>query len=545
MRIVHVLLLPIVLLALLACGCTKKDTTPQVGAAIEQALSGKPVASSTAGAWKDVREFYKQRQNKPAWVTDRFTDERAADALIVLRSATDHGLNPADYAEPDIVRLHGEIAALPKDAPNRLEKLAAFETQVTAALLALGRDVALGRTRPNQVVGQWKARRETPDLIGTLSSAVDGDVKTWLDHVRPPHPEYAALQKAYVDLRGQKEKGGWPAVPAGLKPGKSDAGVVALRQRLAASGQLKAEAAANNSQLYDADVQAAVKAFQDLHSIKATGVVDDATRAAMNVSLDERLDQVALNLDRWRWMPDDLGERHFLVNIPYYHLIAREHGKPVMDIRVVVGKQGNETPIFSDEMETVVFSPYWNIPDSIKQGETAPAVMRDPGYLDRNNMEILRGSRRVDPASVDWSNPGELRQLAIRQRPGANNALGHVKFLFPNDFDVYLHDTPADSLFQRQGRAFSHGCIRVEEPEVLATYVLKGYSEWDGARIKNAMYSGDEQHVKLKEKIPVHITYFTAWVDDNGGLHFQPDIYGYDARQKSGAKAPAWGKSAE
>jgi murein L,D-transpeptidase YcbB/YkuD len=216
-----------------------------------------------------------------------------------------------------------------------------------------------------------------------------------------------------------------------------------------------------------------------------------------------------------------------------------------MDIRVVVGKQGNETPIFSDEMEVVVFSPYWNIPDSIKQGETAPAMMRDPGYLDRNNMEILRGSRRVDPASVNWSDPGELRQLAIRQRPGANNALGHVKFLFPNDYDVYLHDTPADSLFQRQGRAFSHGCIRVEEPEVLANYVLEGYSEWDAARIKNAMYSGDERHVKLKEKIPVHITYFTAWVDENGGLHFQPDIYGYDARQKTGSKAPAWGKTAE
>jgi murein L,D-transpeptidase YcbB/YkuD len=545
MRIVHALLLPLVVLALLACGCAQKDTTPQVNTAIEQMVAGKAVSSSTADAWNDVREFYKQRNNKPAWVTDQFTDERAADALMVLRAATDHGLNPADYDEPAIVKMHGEIAALPKDARDRLEKLAAFETRVTAALLALGRDVALGRTRPNEVVGQWKARRQTPDLAGTLASAIDGDVKTWLDKVRPPHPEYAALQKAYVDLRGQKEKGGWATVPAGLKPGKSHAGVVALRQRLAASGQVKGDAATNNSPMYDADVQAAVKTFQDLHSIKATGVVDDATRAAMNVSLDDRLAQVALNLDRWRWMPDDLGDRHFMVNIPHYHLVAREHGKPVMDIRVVVGKRGNETPIFSDEMETVVFSPYWNIPNSIKQGETAPAVMRDPGYLDRNNIEILRGSRRVSPASVDWSNPAELRQLAFRQRPGANNALGHVKFLFPNDFDVYLHDTPADSLFQRQGRAFSHGCIRVEEPEVLASYVLQGYSEWDGARIKNAMHSGDERHVKLKEKIPVHITYFTAWVDENGGLHFQPDIYGYDARQKSGSKAPEWGKTAE
>jgi murein L,D-transpeptidase YcbB/YkuD len=529
MRIVHALLLPLVVLALLACACAKQDTTPQISSAIEQTIAGTPVSAATADAWKEVREFYKQRNNAPAWVDDKFTDERATDALNVLRSAVDHGLNAADYDEPAIVAMHAEIAAMPKDAPNRLEKLAAFEARVTSALLSLGRDVALGRTRPNETVGQWKPRRQSPDLAGTLAKAVDGDVKGWLDSVRPPHEEYAALQQAYVDLRGQKEKGGWPAVPAGLKPGKSHAGVVALRQRLAASGELKGDV---NSQLYDEEVTAAVKAFQDLHSIKATGIVDEATRSVMNVPIDARLDQVALNLDRWRWMPDDLGDRHFFVNIPYYHLIAREHGKPVMDIRVVVGKPGNETPIFSDEMEVVVFSPYWNIPDSIKQGETAPAVMRDPGYLDRNNIEILRGSKRVSPGSVNWGDPSELRQLAFRQRPGANNALGHVKFLFPNDYDVYLHDTPADSLFQRQGRAFSHGCVRVEEPEVLANYVLQGYSEWDGARIKQAMYSGDERHVKLKEKIPVHITYFTAWVDENGGLHFQPDIYGYDARQE-------------
>jgi murein L,D-transpeptidase YcbB/YkuD len=530
MRIVHALLLPLVVLALLACACAKKETTPQIVAAIEHAVAGKAVSPSTADAWNDVREFYKQRNNAAAWVDDKYTSKRAADALIVLRSATDHGLNPDDYDEAEIVRMHTEIAALPKDAPDRLEKLAAFETRVTSALLSLGRDVALGRTSPNEI---WKIKRETPDLAGTLVKAVDGDVKEWLTTVRPPHAEYEALQKAYVDLRGQKEKGGWPAVPAGLKPGKSHAGVVALRQRLAASGELKGDV---SSQMYDGEVETAVKAFQDLHSIKATGIVDEATRTAMNVPLDDRLEQVALNLDRWRWMPDDLGDRHFFVNIPYYHLIAREHGKPVMDIRVVVGKPGNETPIFTDEMETVVFSPYWNIPDSIKQGETAPAVMRDPGYLDRNNIEILRGSKRISAASVNWGDPSELRQLAFRQRPGASNALGHVKFLFPNDFDVYLHDTPADSLFQRQGRAFSHGCVRVEEPETLAKYVLQGYSEWDEPKILNAMHSGNEQHVKLKEKIPVHITYFTAWVDEKGGLHFQPDIYGYDARQ-SGVKA--------
>jgi murein L,D-transpeptidase YcbB/YkuD len=262
----------------------------------------------------------------------------------------------------------------------------------------------------------------------------------------------------------------------------------------------------------------------------------------MNVSIDDRIRQVGLNLERWRWLPDELGERHLLINIPYYHLIARERGKPVMDIRVVVGEIDKQTPIFSSEMTSVVFSPYWNIPDSIVTGETAPAVARDAEYLDRNDIEVLRvsksGATPVDPSTVEWDQPEKLQQLVFRQRPGPRNALGHVKFLFPNEFDVYIHDTPADALFARAGRALSHGCIRVEEPEALAKYILRGYSEWDDARILNAMASGTEQHVKLTDKIPVHIVYFTAWVDENGGLHFQQDVYKYDARQLQQAVQP-------
>jgi murein L,D-transpeptidase YcbB/YkuD len=184
-------------------------------------------------------------------------------------------------------------------------------------------------------------------------------------------------------------------------------------------------------------------------------------------------------------------------------------------------------------MSTVVFSPYWNVPDSIVEGETAPAAARDPSFLARNNIEILRlsksGAKPVDPSTVNWDDPDELRQLAFRQRPGATNALGHVKFLFPNDFDVYLHDTPADELFSRPGRAFSHGCVRVEQPEALARWVLEDDSAWDDARILKAMHSGIEKHVRLKQTIPVHIVYFTAWADDSGAVRYEPDVYGYDA----------------
>jgi L,D-transpeptidase YcbB len=544
MRLVHLALFPLLLAALLACGCMRGDKTTPAATAIEQMVSGKPLPHVDSAVWKDVRAFYQQRNGKTTWVDGNFSSKRAAAALQVLRSAREHGLSPENYGEREIVEMHDAIEKSDKNAPDRAQRLAEFDVKLTAALLTLGHDVALGRVQDNGDEGRPKTRRAAPDFAGTLATAVDGDIETWLNEVCPKHPEYAALQKAYVALGGQKEKGGWPTVPAGVyKIGKSHPSVVILRQRLLAGGQLAGDAATNNSPLFNKSLSEAVGAFQELHGIKATGALDTATLAAMNVSIEQRLAQVALNMDRWRAMPDDLGARHFLVNIPSFHLFARENGKTVMDIRVVVGKRGNETPIFSDEMETVVFSPYWNIPDSIKQGETAPAVARDPAYLERNNIEVLRGSKPVDVASINWDDPAELRQLAFRQRPGGNNALGHVKFLFPNDYDVYLHDTPADSLFQRSGRAFSHGCVRVEEPEKLANYILRDQPEWDGPKIMNAMDSGDEEHVKLKETIPVHIVYFTAWVDEKGGLHFQPDIYGYDAKQQRLDNAASRAKS--
>ncbi len=332
--------------------------------AVQRIVAGKPLPDVGGDAWKDVGAFYQQREGKPAWIDGEHTSKRATEALQVLRSSREHGVAPDSYGEPAIVQLHDAIDKSDKNAPDRSQRLAEFDVKLTAALLTMGRDVALGRVPPNSVEGRWKARREAPDLTGTLAHAIDGgDVKTWLDNIRPQHPEYGALQKAYVDLGGQKEKGGWPTVPTGeYKRGKAHPSVVTLRQRLTAGGQLKGEAATNNSPAFDATVETAVKAFQELHGIKATGTVDKVTLAALNVPIDERLRQVALNMDRWRWMPNDLGARHLLVNIPHFHVVARENGKPVMDIRVVVGKRGNETPIFSDAMETVVFSPYLEHP---------------------------------------------------------------------------------------------------------------------------------------------------------------------------------------
>jgi len=489
-----------------------------VAPALATVLAGPPPATVEPAVWTDVANFYTLRSGAPAWVNHKQPTEDATDAVKLLHTAVDHGFDPGGYGEADIDAIYQDIQKLEPDTPDLRPRLAEFDVRLTAALLALGRDVALGRTSPKPIDARWTPRREAPDFAATLNAAVDGGLGSWIEQVQPRHPEYVALQKALADLRGQVEKGGWPQVTVGA---------AALRARLAASGHLKGEAS-----LADA-----VRSFQELHAVKATGVVDATTLAAMNVPVDERIRQIELNLERWRWMPDDFGAHHFLVNVPYFHLLARRDGKTVMDIRVVVGKPGHETPLFSDEMESVVFSPYWNIPDTIAEDETAPAVARDPAYLAKQNIEILRVSdgatETVDPSSVDWDRPEQLRGLAFRQRPGPNNALGHVKFLFPNAFDVYLHDTPADALFARPGRAFSHGCVRVEEPEKLAAYVLQGYPEWTAETMQAAMHSGVEKHVKLHEKIPVHIVYFTAWVDERGGLHFQPDVYGYDGKQSA------------
>jgi murein L,D-transpeptidase YcbB/YkuD len=508
----------VVLLAVVLSACSSRPPLHEVSPSIEKLIAGKPFPKVESATWTDVRAFYTQRENAPAWIDVRRPTEHGVKAIAVLNTARQHGFDPGDYDAKALEELGQAVEKVDKQSPERLEKLAEFDTRLTAAMLKFGRDVAIGRRTGDE---HFKPRRKSPDIVAAVTAAVE-DPEKFVDAVRPPHPEYAALQKALNDLIGQQAKGGWTKVPNASSP--------ALRERLLQSGHLRPGAGSREPN--GDDLKAAVKSFQELHSIPATGVVDAATLAALNVPLEWRIRQVALNLQRWRWMPDDLGERHFLVNIPYFHLIAREAGKPVMDIRVVVGKPGNNTPIFSEDMETVVFSPYWNIPDTIAENETAPAVARDPNYLARQGIEVLRvsasGTQTLDPTDVDWDNPDALKGLAFRQRPGAGNALGHVKFLFPNPYNVYLHDTPADALFAKPGRAFSHGCVRVEEPEVLAKYVLKGYSEWTDEKIFAAMRSGVETHVKLKEKIPVHIVYLTSWVDENGGLHFQPDIYGYD-----------------
>jgi murein L,D-transpeptidase YcbB/YkuD len=260
-----------------------------------------------------------------------------------------------------------------------------------------------------------------------------------------------------------------------------------------------------------------------------------AALAAERQHPDGHIDQLKMNLERWRWAPRDLGDRYILVNVPAYQMQVMEHDKPVLAMRVIVGSPENPTPLFSDEMTYIVFSPYWNIPESIIRKETIPHMAKDPQYLERNHIEIVsaNGKNVIDPSKIDWSDDSAVEKLHFRQTPGPENALGLVKFIFPNHFSVYLHDTPEDRLFSRPHRDLSHGCIRVENPVALAQYILRDRPEWTPERIDAAMNAKKEQVATLNERLPVHIGYWTAWVEPDGKtVIYTDDPYGIDGAQE-------------
>ena len=330
------------------------------------------------------------------------------------------------------------------------------------------------------------------------------------------------VNQSYKGLKDQLSRyltiarnGGWPQVNSIKKPLKKGAGspdIVLIKKRLAITGDM---AANDTTQVFDDTLATAVKNFQSRHGFNETGIISDSLIKEMNVPAVKRVEQLLMNMDRMRWLANNPLGNLIVVNIPEFVMHVYEGNQKIYDIDVVVGKEGHSTMMFNGDLNQVVFSPYWNVPPSIVAKEILPAMEKNPNYLAKENMETT-GSDDGLPV--------------IRQKPGPGNALGKVKFLFPNSFNIYFHDTPAKSLFEKDKRAYSHGCIRVREPEKLANYVLRNQPEWTPEKISEAMNSGDEKYVKVKDPIPVVITYYTAWVDENGRLNFREDIYGHDAR---------------
>lgn len=357
--------------------------------------------------------------------------------------------------------------------------------------------------------------------------------------LRPSAPFYHHLRGALARYGAAVQAGGWQRVGAGatLREGDRDARVRELRARLLAEGdpaELALLEGAPDHDLYGPALVRAVEHFQRRHGLAPDGAVGAATLEALNVPAEERLLALRLNLDRWRWLPADPGSRYILVNVAGFELVVMEGEEDVMRMDVIVGQEAYRTPLFQDTLEYVVVNPYWNVPRSIAQREIIPSALRDRGYLARNDYEVVDASgRQVDPYSADISS----RRYTIRQRPGPKNALGEVKFLFPNAMDIYLHDTPARHLFGETHRTFSSGCIRVEKPRELAEYLLATSTSRPAGTYDRLRRSGREQWVALDEKLPIYILYFTAWAEPDGSVRFHPDVYERDRAVAALARA--------
>lgn len=476
-----------------------------------------------------IQGFYQGRVFQPLWVSEQGLNPHGEMLLAAFERAGEHALDPQDYA-PDRLR---DLAGAARDTAA----LAELEVAISNTFVIYANHLTAGRVKPNEVNRSLNLFPKAPDPSVVLEYVESSeDFATAIDGLSPNTPNYARLKTALADYRAKEAAGGFTPVPEGetLKPGMTDARLDTLRQRLAEQDLFSP--GSHSGTVYDGALVEAVKLFQERHGLEVDGIIGKATLAEINVPISTRIGQMELNMERRRWMPDDLGARYVFVNLADQNLKVVEDDKTVHTTRVVVGKPFHATPVFSDEMTYAEVNPYWTVPYSIATTEYLPMLQRDPGALQGKNIRVFSGNREIDPWSVAWSSYSRASfPFTLRQDPGEGNALGRIKFMFPNKFNIYIHDTPSKSLFSRAQRSFSHGCIRAEAPFDLGEALL-GPDGWTKAKLETVRDSGERRVIKLSKPLPVHLTYLTAWVNKDGSVHFRSDIY---ERDKVLAKAIA------
>jgi murein L,D-transpeptidase YcbB/YkuD len=475
------------------------------------------------------------RHFAPAWTHPGGLRPRADSLLALLENASSEGLHAADY---HVDRLREEWAIIRDASAPDPRRLAEVDLLLTDAFMLFGSHLLRGRVDPETLDANWSIERRAADFAAVLERALTGgSIRQALMQLAPPQPEYAQLRAALARYRRVQQAGGWTTVPEGpaLRTGDAGPRVERLRDRLQATGEraIDVPVADTTASVFDEALESAVLRFQARHGLDADGVVGAATLQALNVPVEARIRQIRLNMERWRWLPQNLGTRHLLVNIAGFELRLIEQGEDVMRMRVVTGQPYRQTPVFSGDISYLVLNPYWNVPHSIAVRDKLPLIKQDPGYLAQQKMTLFRGwgadAQIVDPATVDWSSVTARNfPYRLRQDPGPQNALGRVKFMFPNKYNVYLHDTPSRSLFARAERTFSSGCIRLERPLDLARYLLADQPEWTEARIQAVLGTNVERSVSLRQPMPVHLQYWTAWAERDGTVHFRRDVYSRD-----------------
>jgi murein L,D-transpeptidase YcbB/YkuD len=452
-----------------------------------------------------IRNFYNNRNYQYAWFDEQGLTEQGEAFWNLHQLQEDEDKDSSLSAR----RLHDNMQILLNEDTSNFTRqdLQNIELDLTLHFFRYVNTAFTTMVQPEQM--QWYIPMRKINEETMLDSFLTDKGKDW----KPLNQSFYRLQNKMREFATIAKSGGWQQIEiktARLKEGSTDSVITRVKNRLIISGDYDSP---DTSNIFTPQLETAVKKMQRSYGLKESGVIDAALIKMLNVPVEDRLKQMKINLERMRWMPA-VGDGIF-VNIPEYRLHVFEGKSEVLNMNIVVGKSATRTVIFSDSLEYIVFSPYWNVPTSIVRKEILPAINRSSNYLTRNNMEITGYSNGLP---------------VIRQKPGGANALGKVKFIFPNRYNIYLHDTPARTLFSDQKRAFSHGCIRVERPFDMAKYLLRKDDQWTDDKIKSAMNAGTEKWVKLNKQVPVFIVYFTSWIGADGLLHFAEDIYGHDKR---------------
>ena len=476
---------------------------------------------------KMLAKIYAERRYIPFWIKHGQTTSTSYAIINKLEKSNLLGLHPSQY----YTQLLSSWKTNNQTSYDRIR----YELVLTDSLYEYFTHLANGQLDEKPGDKGWFLKQSKTDVATTAMNFFRGDAsfRETIDQLQPLNQRYTNLLVALREHHQILDNGGWSRVDSGptLKPGHTGLRVSQLRARLAQSGDTY-DADPLRSDVYDWSIEQGVTSFQERHGLVADGVIGKKTLAELNVPVEQRIKQIEVNLDRWRWLPNDLGESRIVVNTAGFDMDVHLNHNHVTTMNVVVGKPKHRTPIFSDVMEYLVFRPSWHVPKSITRDELLPRERANPGYLENKNfVAVSLSSNQSVPISTlareDLETAAFTSRYRLRQKPGDNNALGSIKFMLPNQYSIYLHDTNAKSLFGKTSRAFSHGCIRLEDPEGLARTLLQSDGQ-DFDRIEEILQSTATKTVKLRSHIPVHMTYQTAWVDETGKTQFRKDIYDHD-----------------
>jgi murein L,D-transpeptidase YcbB/YkuD len=477
--------------------------------------------------------FYRRNKNATKWLTMRKPTASYTAFVDAVRKSAAYGMNPDHYDLRSIRQRVKEIYEA--DEEPSLEALASLDLRITESFFLFTTHIIEGRIRTlgnNHYV--WKRMIDDENDVKLLANNSADKLESAVQNLHPKHEQYDKLRESLAYYRRLEEQGAHTLAAlnlGGIKPGLNHPLIPEIRRRLLLT-DLEPYPMSVGDVYYDDQLLEGIKQFQRRHGLVADGIISETTLKYLNQPFKEKADLIELNLERLRWLPSELGSDYISINVPEYMMRVYHDNTKKVEMRVVLGTQYNATPIFTDTLEYVVFSPTWHIPQGIIEDEAIPNLIEDPEYYDKERFKIYKKGKLINPKKEDWMDEDiEIGDYQIVENPGPGNSLGRVKFIMPNNFSVYLHDTPADHLFSKNKRAYSHGCIRLEKPEVLAEYLLRDQPDWNTKAIARAMESTEPITVHLKKDYPVMIEYRTVWVDDEGHVNFRDDVYGHDKRQ--------------